>query len=189
MHCARLHWARVPAQTAYGSPIRQGDGGDRRRKFRHGAPLRRRERRARVARRNVSRHRLGEERRLFFSRVIRHGKRRAEEMREAAATVREAGLEALCASAIAERQAWVAISRVVAYLTMGVRPRLANARRRHPAGRRATMSALMICGDADTRVANAASVPHGRQCPHAPVEPVPSEIHGRRRSYSFLTTR
>jgi hypothetical protein len=44
-------------------------------------------------------------------------------------------------------------------------------------------------GDADTRVANAASVPHGRQCPHAPVEPVPSEIHGRRRSYSFLTTR
>jgi 3-hydroxyisobutyrate dehydrogenase-like beta-hydroxyacid dehydrogenase len=44
----------------------------------------------------------------FFSRVIRHGKRRAEEMREAAATVREAGLEPLCASAIAERQAWVA---------------------------------------------------------------------------------
>jgi len=74
--------------------------------------------------------------------VIRHGKRRAEEMREAAATVREAGLEALCASAIAERQAWVAISRVVAYLTMGVRPRLANARRRHPAGRRPTMSAM-----------------------------------------------
>ena len=44
----------------------------------------------------------------FFSRVIRHGKRRAEEMREAAATVREAGLEPHCASAIAERQAWVA---------------------------------------------------------------------------------
>ncbi|HKT81840.1 MAG TPA: DUF1932 domain-containing protein [Vicinamibacterales bacterium] len=44
----------------------------------------------------------------FFSRVIRHGKRRAEEMREAAATVREAGLEPLCATAIAERQAWVA---------------------------------------------------------------------------------
>ena len=44
----------------------------------------------------------------FFSRVVRHGKRRAEEMREAAATVREAGLEPLCASAIAERQAWVA---------------------------------------------------------------------------------
>jgi len=44
----------------------------------------------------------------FFSRVVRHGRRRAEEMREAAATVREAGLEPLCASAIAERQAWVA---------------------------------------------------------------------------------
>jgi len=44
----------------------------------------------------------------FFSRVICHGKRRAEEMREAAATVREAGLEPLCANAIAERQAWVA---------------------------------------------------------------------------------
>lgn len=44
----------------------------------------------------------------FFSRVVRHGKRRAEEMREAAATVREAGLEPLCANAIAGRQAWVA---------------------------------------------------------------------------------
>ena len=44
----------------------------------------------------------------FFSRVIRHGKRRAEEMREAAATVREAGLEPLMAAAIADRQAWVA---------------------------------------------------------------------------------
>jgi 3-hydroxyisobutyrate dehydrogenase-like beta-hydroxyacid dehydrogenase len=44
----------------------------------------------------------------FFSRVIRHGKRRAEEMREAAATVHDAGVEPLCASAIAERQAWVA---------------------------------------------------------------------------------
>jgi 3-hydroxyisobutyrate dehydrogenase-like beta-hydroxyacid dehydrogenase len=44
----------------------------------------------------------------FFSRVVRHGKRRAEEMREAAATVREAGLEPLCASAIAQRQQSVA---------------------------------------------------------------------------------
>jgi len=44
----------------------------------------------------------------FFSRVIRHGKRRAEEMREAAATVREAGLEPICASAIAGRQQSVA---------------------------------------------------------------------------------
>jgi 3-hydroxyisobutyrate dehydrogenase-like beta-hydroxyacid dehydrogenase len=44
----------------------------------------------------------------FFSRVIQHGKRRAEEMREAAATVREAGLEPFMASAIADRQQWVA---------------------------------------------------------------------------------
>jgi 3-hydroxyisobutyrate dehydrogenase-like beta-hydroxyacid dehydrogenase len=44
----------------------------------------------------------------FFSRVIRHGKRRAEEMREAAATVREARLAPICASAIAERQQSVA---------------------------------------------------------------------------------
>lgn len=44
----------------------------------------------------------------FWSRVVQHGKRRAEEMREAAATVREVGLEPLMASAIADRQAWVA---------------------------------------------------------------------------------
>lgn len=40
----------------------------------------------------------------FFSRVAQHGKRRAEEMREAAVTVREAGLEPHMASATAERQ-------------------------------------------------------------------------------------
>ncbi len=39
----------------------------------------------------------------FFSRVAQHGRRRAEEMREAAQTVREAGLEPLMASAIAAR--------------------------------------------------------------------------------------
>jgi 3-hydroxyisobutyrate dehydrogenase-like beta-hydroxyacid dehydrogenase len=44
----------------------------------------------------------------FFRRVIRHGRRRAEEMREAAATVREGGLEALMTDAIADRQEWVA---------------------------------------------------------------------------------
>lgn len=44
----------------------------------------------------------------FFQRVVAHGRRRAEEMREAAATVREAGLEPLMAGAIADRQAWVA---------------------------------------------------------------------------------
>ena len=40
----------------------------------------------------------------FFSRVAQHGQRRAEEMREAAHTVREAGLEPLMAAAIAASQ-------------------------------------------------------------------------------------
>ncbi len=44
----------------------------------------------------------------FFQRAIVHGRRRSEEMFEAARTVREAGLEPLSATASAERQAWVA---------------------------------------------------------------------------------
>jgi len=44
----------------------------------------------------------------FFQRVIEHGRRRAEEMREVAQTVREAGLEPLSAAGTAERQAFVA---------------------------------------------------------------------------------
>jgi len=44
----------------------------------------------------------------FFQRVIEHGRRRSEEMREAAETVREAGLTPWSASGTAERQAWVA---------------------------------------------------------------------------------
>lgn len=44
----------------------------------------------------------------FFSRVVQHGKRRAEEMREAANTVREAGFEPLMTAAIAAKQQWVA---------------------------------------------------------------------------------
>src|SRR6185369_17030841 len=44
----------------------------------------------------------------FFQRVIKHGRRRAEEMREAAVTVREAGLDPFSASGAAERQGWVA---------------------------------------------------------------------------------
>jgi 3-hydroxyisobutyrate dehydrogenase-like beta-hydroxyacid dehydrogenase len=44
----------------------------------------------------------------FFSRVVQHGKRRAEEMREAANTVREAGFEPLMTAAIADKQQWVA---------------------------------------------------------------------------------
>jgi 3-hydroxyisobutyrate dehydrogenase-like beta-hydroxyacid dehydrogenase len=44
----------------------------------------------------------------FFSRVAQHGQRRAEEMRESAATVREAGFEPWMAAAIAAKQQWVA---------------------------------------------------------------------------------
>jgi 3-hydroxyisobutyrate dehydrogenase-like beta-hydroxyacid dehydrogenase len=44
----------------------------------------------------------------FFQRVIEHGRRRSEEVREVAQTVREAGLTPWSASGTAERQAWVA---------------------------------------------------------------------------------
>ncbi|MDP3618550.1 MAG: DUF1932 domain-containing protein [Ramlibacter sp.] len=44
----------------------------------------------------------------FFSRVVQHGQRRAEEMREAANTVREAGFEPFMGRAIADKQQWVA---------------------------------------------------------------------------------
>lgn len=44
----------------------------------------------------------------FFSRVVQHGKRRAEEMRESANTVKEAGFTPLMAGATAEKQDWVA---------------------------------------------------------------------------------
>jgi 3-hydroxyisobutyrate dehydrogenase-like beta-hydroxyacid dehydrogenase len=44
----------------------------------------------------------------FFQRVIEHGRRRSEEVREVAETVREAGLEPWSASGTAERQAWMA---------------------------------------------------------------------------------
>jgi 3-hydroxyisobutyrate dehydrogenase-like beta-hydroxyacid dehydrogenase len=44
----------------------------------------------------------------FFSRVVQHGQRRAEEMREAANTVREAGFEPFMGGAIADKQQWVA---------------------------------------------------------------------------------
>jgi 3-hydroxyisobutyrate dehydrogenase-like beta-hydroxyacid dehydrogenase len=49
-----------------------------------------------------------EEATYLFQRVIKHGRRRAEEMREAAETVREAGLEPWSAAGTAERQSWVA---------------------------------------------------------------------------------
>jgi 3-hydroxyisobutyrate dehydrogenase-like beta-hydroxyacid dehydrogenase len=44
----------------------------------------------------------------FFSRVVQHGKRRAEEMREAANTVGEAGFDPFMAAAIAQKHDWVA---------------------------------------------------------------------------------
>jgi 3-hydroxyisobutyrate dehydrogenase-like beta-hydroxyacid dehydrogenase len=44
----------------------------------------------------------------FFQRAIEHGRRRSEEMREAAVTVSEAGLHPWSAAGIAERHAWVA---------------------------------------------------------------------------------
>jgi 3-hydroxyisobutyrate dehydrogenase-like beta-hydroxyacid dehydrogenase len=44
----------------------------------------------------------------FFSRVAQHGQRRAEEMREAARTVEEAGFAPLMTAAIADKQQWVA---------------------------------------------------------------------------------
>jgi 3-hydroxyisobutyrate dehydrogenase-like beta-hydroxyacid dehydrogenase len=44
----------------------------------------------------------------FFQRVIEHGRRRSEEVREVAETVREIGLTPWTSEATAERQAWVA---------------------------------------------------------------------------------
>jgi 3-hydroxyisobutyrate dehydrogenase-like beta-hydroxyacid dehydrogenase len=44
----------------------------------------------------------------FFQRAIEHGRRRSEEVREVALTVREAGLEPWSAAGTAERQAWMA---------------------------------------------------------------------------------
>jgi len=44
----------------------------------------------------------------FWQRVVQHGARRAEEMREAAATVQDAGVPARVSAATAEVQAWMA---------------------------------------------------------------------------------
>jgi 3-hydroxyisobutyrate dehydrogenase-like beta-hydroxyacid dehydrogenase len=44
----------------------------------------------------------------FFQRVIEHGRRRSEELREVAQTVREIGLAPWSANATGERQAWMA---------------------------------------------------------------------------------
>lgn len=47
----------------------------------------------------------------FWHRVVQHGRRRAEEMREAAATVRDAGITPHMASATAQTQDWIAMLR------------------------------------------------------------------------------
>lgn len=47
----------------------------------------------------------------FWQRVVQHGKRRAEEMREAAVTVGDAGIEPRMASATADVQAWISALR------------------------------------------------------------------------------
>jgi hypothetical protein len=44
----------------------------------------------------------------FFQRVIEHGRRRSEEVREVAETVREIGLTPWSSQGTAERQGWVA---------------------------------------------------------------------------------
>jgi 3-hydroxyisobutyrate dehydrogenase-like beta-hydroxyacid dehydrogenase len=44
----------------------------------------------------------------FFQRVIEHGRRRSEEVREVAATVADIGLEPWSAAGTAQRQAWIA---------------------------------------------------------------------------------
>ena len=44
----------------------------------------------------------------FFQRVIQHGRRRSEELREVAETVRDIGLTPWSASGTAQRQAWIA---------------------------------------------------------------------------------
>ena len=74
----------------------------------------------------------------FFQRVIEHGRRRGEEVREVAETVREIGLTPWSAQGTAERQAWVADladdGLFGAKGTQGVRPqpRLAHRSRPHP---------------------------------------------------------
>jgi 3-hydroxyisobutyrate dehydrogenase-like beta-hydroxyacid dehydrogenase len=47
----------------------------------------------------------------YWKRVVQHGKRRAEEMQEAATTMRDAGLPGAMSAAAAEVQAWIAALR------------------------------------------------------------------------------
>jgi 3-hydroxyisobutyrate dehydrogenase-like beta-hydroxyacid dehydrogenase len=60
----------------------------------------------------------------FFSRVAQHGRRRAEEMREVANTVREAGFEPFMAAAIAQKHDWMAAqARAGHFAELGKNPR------------------------------------------------------------------
>ena len=75
----------------------------------------------------------------FFGRVAQHGKRRAEEMREVANTVREAGFEPVMASAIAEKHDWMAAqARAGRFADLGKSPHWADCADRliaaHPPG-------------------------------------------------------
>ena len=74
----------------------------------HRAPLRGRGRRARLAAGDLPRRGLAKQASCFFQRVIEHGRRRSEEVREVAETVREAGLTPWSAAGTAERQVWMA---------------------------------------------------------------------------------
>src|SRR5437879_4964351 len=71
----------------------------------------------------------------FFQRVIGHGRRRAEEMLEAAQTVREAGLEPWSAEGTAKRQAWIADLADRGLFGAGPGERSARRDRRHGAHR------------------------------------------------------
>jgi 3-hydroxyisobutyrate dehydrogenase-like beta-hydroxyacid dehydrogenase len=67
----------------------------------------------------------------LIERIVSHGRRRAEEMREVAATVRGAGFEPLMASATAARQQWLAdleVKRLLAAKTEAREPLLAAIR-------------------------------------------------------------
>jgi 3-hydroxyisobutyrate dehydrogenase-like beta-hydroxyacid dehydrogenase len=57
----------------------------------------------------------------FFQRVVQHGKRRAEEMTEAARTVSEGALTPTMTEAIAARHAWVAARRAKGVLSVETR--------------------------------------------------------------------
>jgi hypothetical protein len=70
----------------------QGPGGDGHRELHHRAPLRRGRRGDRVAAETFPGIDWEKQGAYFFQRVIEHGRRRSEEVREVAETVREAGL-------------------------------------------------------------------------------------------------